>query len=259
MSQVTDQASSQNLIELAKKQYEKQQRSKVPGHIVKLPSLGWAYPESSPLRAGTVEIRYMTAYDEDILSNQSYISQNNIYEKLIDSIMLTDGVQAKHIATSDIEAIIIMARIHSYGDKYPVLVTHPETKQQLKRDINLSEIEFKPFKLESDENGEFEYVRPDNGDVLKFKYLNIEESNTIDDGYLFSELTTKSICAINGNRDKNFISDYVKYQFIGKESRSFRKYLSDNMPGLNLNIIFQGDNGDTFESRFQIGSDIFWV
>lgn len=259
MSQVTDQTSSQNLIELAKKQYEKQQRSKVPGHIVKLPSLGWVYPESSPLRSGTLEIRYMTAYDEDILTNQSYISQDIVYEKLIDSILLTDGVQAQDIASVDIDAILVMARIHSYGDKYPVLVTDPKTKQQLKREINLSEIEFKSFTLESNENGEFEYTRSDNGDVFKFKYLTVSESKNVSEDYVFSDLITKSIREVNGNRDKNFISDYVKYHFIGKESRAFRKYLTDNTPGLNFNLKFQGEDGDTFDSRFQIGSDLFWV
>jgi hypothetical protein len=75
MSNVSTRVSNNNLIELVKQNYEKTQTSKIPGSIIELPSKGLVYPESSPLRSGTVEIRYMTAYDEDILTNGSYIKQ----------------------------------------------------------------------------------------------------------------------------------------------------------------------------------------
>ena len=259
MTQVTDRLTNQNIVELAKKQYESQKRSKVPGHIVKLPSFGRVYPESSPLRSGTVEIRYMTAYDEDILMNTSYINENVVYEKLIDSLLLTTGVQSSEISNQDLDAIIIMARIHSYGEKYPVRVTDPVTNKVLDREIDLSEIEFKKFELESDANGEFEYVRSDNGDVIKFKYLSSKETKELDDDHMISGITSKAIQAINDNRDKNYINDYVKYEFIGKESRAFRKYMTDNIYGLDMNYKFEGESGDTFTAGFQIGSDIFWI
>ena len=70
---VTERFSDKNLIELAKQQYENKQRSTIPSIAVTLPSKGLVYPESSPLRKGTVEMRYMTAYDEDILTNTTYI------------------------------------------------------------------------------------------------------------------------------------------------------------------------------------------
>lgn len=259
MTQVTDRLTNQNIVELAKKQYESQKRAKVPGYLVKLPSGGKIYPESSPLRSGTVEIRYMTAYDEDILMNSSYINQNIVYEKLMDSLILTPGVNATEISNQDTDAIIIMSRIHSYGEKYPVRVTDPKTNKLLDRNVNLSEIKFKPFTLESDENGEFEYVRPDNNDIIKFKFLNSAEAKDIDDDHVISGITIKAIQSINGNRDKNFILDYVKYEFVGRESRAFRKYMSENMHGLDYNIEFEGEDGDTFTAGFQLGPDIFWV
>jgi len=259
MTQVTDRLTNQHIVELAKKQFEKTQRSKVPGHVVKLPSLGLIYPASSPLRSGTVEIRYMTAYDEDILMNASYISQNIVYEKLLDSLILTPGVTASEISNPDSDAIIIIARIQSYGENYPVRVTDPKTSKLLDREVNLSEIKFKPFTLESDENGEFEYIRPDNGDIIKFKYLSSSETKQIDEDHTISGVTIKSIQSINGNRDRSFIDEYVKYHFIGKQSRAFRKYMTENMYGLDYNIEFEGENGDTFTAGFQLGSDIFWV
>ncbi len=78
MSIVTDQLSNQNIIALAKKNYEKQQRAKIPGYTATLPSFGLIYPKSSPLRSGVVEMRHMTSYDEDLLANDSYINESKL-------------------------------------------------------------------------------------------------------------------------------------------------------------------------------------
>ncbi len=85
---VTDRLSDKNLIELAKQQYENKQRSTVPSVLVPLPSKGQVYPESSALRKGHVEMRYMTAYDEDILTNSTYIKQGVVLDKLVKSLVL---------------------------------------------------------------------------------------------------------------------------------------------------------------------------
>jgi hypothetical protein len=81
-----------NIIEIAKQRYESKQRSKLPSIIVSLASAGKIYPESSPLRAGQIEMRYMTAYDEDILTNTSYIKNGVVFDKLLESIIVTEGV-----------------------------------------------------------------------------------------------------------------------------------------------------------------------
>ena len=154
---VTDRVSDKNLIELAKQQFESSKQSMVPANAVSLPSQGKVYPESSPLRQGYVEMRHMTAYDEDILSNGTYIRQGIVFDKLLESLLITP-VDLNDIISADKEAMIIAARIHGYGAEYPVTVIDPNTNTQLQRTLNLDKLKTRSIELESDENGEFTYT-----------------------------------------------------------------------------------------------------
>jgi hypothetical protein len=157
MSNVSTRVSNNNLIELAKQNYEKTQTSKIPGSIIELPSKGLVYPESSPLRSGTVEIRYMTAYDEDILTNGSYIKQGVMLDKLLESIVMIPGFKSSDLIVPDKEWLIISARIISYGSDYQVSIKTP-AGDLLETSVNLSKLKFGDFKLKSNAYGEFEYI-----------------------------------------------------------------------------------------------------
>jgi len=252
MTKVTDRLDNQHIINLARQQYEKQQYTKMPGTIVQLPSKGLAYPESSPLRKGTVEIRFMTAYDEDILMNSSYISNNIVLEKLAESILITP-VNVNDIIPTDIQAIVLAAKISSYGKMHTVEIDNREIE------IDLTEFEHKPFDLVSDENGEFDYTVESTGDVIKFRLLSNELVKSIDGEKILSSIIELCIQAVNGNRNRTFISDYVKYHLIGISARNFRNYITSNIPGLDLTINTKSENGDAIQAGFRIGSDIFWV
>ena len=99
MTQLSNRMTDKNLIELAKQQHENKQLSKYPGLIVNLPSYGKIYPESSVLRPGQLEMRYMTAYDEDILTNPSYIKEGILFDKLIESLVITPGFDINEITS----------------------------------------------------------------------------------------------------------------------------------------------------------------
>jgi len=89
MSKVTDRLDNKQIVELAKKQYEQEkQNSKFPANIITLPSQGKVYEETSALKSGKIEMRHMTAYDEDILSNSSYISEGVIFDKLLEALIV---------------------------------------------------------------------------------------------------------------------------------------------------------------------------
>ena len=259
MSIVTDQLSNQNIIELARKNYEKQQRTKVPGYTATLPSLGLIYPKTSPLRSGQVEMRYMTSYDEDLLANETYIKDGTVLQRLIDGLILVDGVSAQDLSNPDLEALCIIARIHSYGKMYPAQIVDPKTGAVLNREIDLSALKARDFKLQPDDNGEFDYTIESSGDSLKFKYLSIREIQDINTEHQISDLVRKSICSVNDNRDRNFIDEYVKYTLRSGDSKKFRQYLAQHVHGFDYNIEFEGENKDTFTTRFPIGPEVLWV
>ena len=158
-----------NIIDIAKQRYESKQRGKLPTIIVSLASAGKIYPETSPLRSGQIEMRYMTAYDEDILTNTSYIKNGVVFDKLLESIIVTEGINVHEISTFDKNGLIVYARILSYGSEYPIQIKDPETGNMLQRSIDLRNIGFKLFNLESDANGEFDYDI-DGENSIKFSY-----------------------------------------------------------------------------------------
>jgi hypothetical protein len=251
MTQLTDRLNKQNIIELAKKKFEDSQKSTLPTVLVPLSSQGKIYPEAHPLRKGTIEMRYMTAYDEDILTNASYAREGVLFDKLLEAI-ITTPIDVEDISQFDRDVLIINARILAYGAEYPVYVTDPKTGKALERSVNLSQLKNKPFDLETDENGEIEY-KIDASTTIKFTYL----YDALEDMPV-SEIMKQMICEVNGDRSDAIIDEFIRYKFMSFNAKPFRKYVKDNAPGLDLSYEFEGEDGSTFKSGFPLGADLFW-
>jgi len=251
MSKMTDRISTSQQAEIARAEYEKQQRSTLPSIIVPLASAGKIYPKDHVLSEGKIEMRYMTAYDEDILTNMSYIREGVMIDKLIQSISLTK-FNVADLSSYDKDSLLIYIRILSYGAEYDVTVTDPETGKELQRTVNLDKLKAKPFLLAADDRGEFEYKT--STDTLKFKYnvTDIADKSP-------SEFSKLVITQVNESRTSDTIDQYIRYKFMAKDSRNFRKYYVDNAPGLDMNVEFEGESGGTFTARFPIGTDFFWI
>jgi hypothetical protein len=252
MSAHTDRIGNQNLIELAKKQYELDKRKSIPSEIIKLASKGKVYPKDHPLRTGTIEMRYMTAYDEDILTNPSYMREGVVLDKLLEALIITP-IDYSTLTLLDKNSLIISARILSYGKDYPVLVNDPKTGKQLERIVDLSKLNNSDLTLDSDDNGEFLYTTKD-GTVLKFKFLLIADTNNLS----VSEFLERTITQVNDSRKLDDIKDFIRYKFLAIDSKKFREFIEENTPTLDMDYEFEGEDGSTFISRFPIGADLFW-
>ena len=250
MSKMTDRISTSVAAQQAREHYESEQRSKLPSIIVPLVSEGKIYPKDHPLHEGKIEMRYMTAYDEDILTNSSYIKEGVMLDRLLESICLTK-FNISDLATFDRDGLLIYARILSYGAEYPVVVTDPETKNELERVVDLQKIQAKPFNLKSDENGEFEYKTNDN--TIKFTYAVTDITELSPSQFLKAVITQ-----VNDSRSVDTIDYFIRYQFMAKEAKTFRTFYIENAPALDMTVEFEGENGGTFRSGFQIGTDFFW-
>ena len=71
---------------------EELQGYEFPSEVIDLPSEGKLYPEGSPFREGKLEIKYMTAREEDILTSQNLIKKGVVIEKLLNSLIVTEGI-----------------------------------------------------------------------------------------------------------------------------------------------------------------------
>ena len=91
-----------------------------PTEVITLPSQGKCYPESNPLSKGTIEIKYMTAKEEEILASQNLIRKGVVLDKLFESIIVDKNINIDDILIGDKNAIMLAARILGYGPEYQI-------------------------------------------------------------------------------------------------------------------------------------------
>jgi hypothetical protein len=142
-----------------------------PTEVVDLPSKGLLYPEGHPLRKGNIEIKYMTAREEDILASQSLIKKGVVLDKLFESVVVEPGVDINDIFIGDKNAILLATRVMGYGANYEVEVTDPSTLEPQKVSIDLSKVKTKDFN-ESLLNGEnlYKFKLPKSGAELNSNF-----------------------------------------------------------------------------------------
>jgi len=233
---------------------------KFPTEVVELPSKGLIYPQDHILRSGKVEMKYMTAKEEDILSNQNFIEKGIVLDKLLESLTL-GKFNIKDLHAGDKNAIFVAARILGYGKDYEFIY------KGKKYNVNLSQIENKNFDGSIvDEKGYGTFTLPQTENVIKFKFLNETDNSKIEEEIKGFEkinkdnsrsITTKliyTIVSINGDSDKTNVRGFVENQLLASDSRDLRKYINEVSPDVNLT--FTTESGE--EAALPIGLTFFW-
>lgn len=242
-----------------------EQKFKLPTETVDLPSKGLLYPKDSPLASGKIEMKYMTAKEEDILTNANYIKQGVVIDKLLQSLIVSE-VNYNDILVGDKNAMMVAARILAYGKDYEF------EYDGVKQTVDLSNIEPKPLspEVEKATENEFTFTLPSTGNVITFKLLTHGEDIKIDQEVKglqkinkdsVSEVTVRLahlVTSINGNRDQKDIRDFVNNYFLARDAREFRKYYSSLNPDLDLNTTLTNSTGDEEDVDLPIGLTFFW-
>ena len=124
------------------KQYKKTEL-KFPTEIIDLPSKGLVYPEGHPLRDGRVEMKYMTAKEEDILSSQSLIKKGIVLDRLFQSLIIGNGEGAPFdyddLVVGDKNAVMVAARVLGYGKDYDVEINIPQLDEPHRETVDLTQ------------------------------------------------------------------------------------------------------------------------
>ena len=215
------------------------EENKFPTETVELPSKGVVYPPDHPLRSGKVEMKYMTAKEEDILTNQNYIKKGIVLDKLLDSLVM-GKFDIKELVTGDKNALLISSRILGYGKDYTFSYDGTEYT------VDLTKLENKPFdETKVTPRGTFMFTLPATGTKVEFKLLNDKDNETIDQENesmkkfnkdSSSEVTIRlkhQIVSVEGDNDKNSIRSFVE-QMLAQDSRALRKYIKNMSPDVNL-------------------------
>jgi len=233
----------------------------IPTEIVELPSLGLIYPESSPLSSGKIEMKYMTAKEEDILTNQNYISKGTVLDELIKSLIVSD-INYDDLCVGDKNGILIASRILGYGKDYTFSWGGEE------QNIDLTTIENKSIdpKLFKKGVNELTFTLPTTNNVITFKLLTGHDEKKIKaeiDGLKkinknsSTELSTRlkyMITSINGNRDSKDIRDFVDVM-LARDSRALREYIKEVQPDVDLTFFPIGSDEKV---TIPIGLSFFW-
>lgn len=235
----------------------------IPTEVVDLPSQGLVYPETSPLSNGKVEMKYMTAKEEDILTNQAYIQKGTVLDELIKSLIQTPGVKYEDLVVGDKNALLVAARILGYGKDYTFNYNGEE------QTVDLSAVENKPVLEHLFKKGvnEFEYTLPSTGTKITFKLLTGHDEKKINaelDGLRkinknnSPELSTRlkyMITSVEGNTDQKTIRDFVDNHFLARDSRAFREYIKEVQPDVDLTFFPDGSNSKV---NIPVGLSFFW-
>ena len=247
-----------------------EQKQKFPTEEIELPSKGLLYPKESALSSGKIEMKYMTAKEEDILSNQNYIKQGVVFDKLLKSLVVSK-IDFDDLLIGDKNAIMVAARILGYGKDYEVEMAHPQTGETEKVTIDLSQIKEKEFDnlLIKPGINEFSYTLPTSKNDIIFKLLTHKDENIIEQelkglkkANISSEVTTRlkqSIVAINGNREKKAIRDFVDNYMLATDARALRQYMKKVAPDLDMTFTLELSDGYTQEGvDIPIGLSFFY-
>lgn len=236
---------------------------KFPTEMVDLPSKGLLYPKDSPLSSGKIEMRYMTAKEEDILTNQNYIQNGTVIDKLLQSLIVTP-CNYGDLLVGDKNAILIASRILGYGKDYEF-----EYLGQ-KQVVDLSLIKHKEVDyslLKSGENN-FAFTLPSTGTNITFKLLTHADEVLIDQEVKglkklnkdsSAELSTRlkrMITSVEGDNTPKTIRDFVDNYLLARDSRAFREYIRQVQPDVDLK--FYPENGPDGGVDIPIGVTFLW-
>ena len=248
-----------------------EEKHQFPTEEVTLPSKGLLYPEGSPLKKGVIEMKYMTAKEEDILTNVNLIRSGTVLDKLLQSLIVTP-INYKELLVGDKNAILIAARILGYGPEYDILLNHPETGIESKATIDLTKLEDKELdeSIVIENKNEFEFTLPTSKKIITFKLLTHEDETKIEQeikgleklnrrGFEGTTKLKHMILSLDGNYDKKTIRDFIDNAFLARDSRALRNHVKDISPDVELqaDAVFE-DGAVEPNIDFPLGSDFFW-
>jgi hypothetical protein len=235
---------------------------KLPTETIELPSKGLLYPEGSELAKGTVEMKYMTAKEEDILTNQSYIKNGTVLDKLLKSLIVSP-INYDDLLIGDKNAIMVAARVLGYGSEYSFEYLGESHV------VDLSQIENKELKEEFFKNrvNEFAFTLPKSKNKVTFKLLTHKDEQNVNrelEGLkkinkdTSPELSTRLkyiITSVEGSHETKDIRDFVDNYLLAQDSRALREYIKEIQPDVDLTFF---PDGSSNRISIPVGVSFFW-
>ena len=233
-----------------------------PYDVIPLPSGGKLYPGKKK----SVKVAYLTTADENILTSPNLVESGQFLEILINRKLLEPGLRYRDLIPGDRSAIMIWLRATGYGEMYPVLMTDEDGKE-FETEVNLSELKTIELNVDPDADGLFTFELPVSKHVIRFKLLTCGDVDDLEEivenlpkGKVNEEQTLileRQIVEVDGNRDKNFIKNFVNSMRI-LDAQKFREYVSTIKCDVDLKITVGTPGGGSIDTFLPFTPRFFW-
>ena len=226
-----------------------------PTEFVELPTGGKYYPEGHPLRGkDSVEIRYMTAKDEDILSSKTLLKRGIALDRLLQSIIIDRTIDINTLYIGDKNAILVAARVTGYGEEYKAKTTCPSCASTVEFEYNLSQLNNKDgkdwddYKIKNHTDDRFIITLPQTKVDVEVRLLtskdedylsqlrenkkkrNLPESNLTDQLRMI-------VVSVNGHADPKSLNAFVE-GLPARDSRYLRSAYEKVVPNVDMSQEF---------------------
>lgn len=245
----------------------------IPVETVPLPSRGVIYnPDSFLYNRESLNIKAMTAHEEDILSSAAFIKEGTSVIRAIKSCITDPDVDVDEMIAGDRNALMVSMRITGYGSSYPVHHSCASCRTRNEVTVELNNLSINRLDQEPVEKGKnlFEYILPVTGKKVRYKFLTgrderedsikrdrLEKAGIVSNNTVTSFLE-RSIVSIDNVDDKNKISHFVK-NMPALDSRKLRLHIINSEPGIDMSWEYQCSTCGTDNSfNIPITSEFFW-
>ena len=241
----------------------------LPTETIELPSQGKVYDLQNPLSSGTVEMKYMTAREEDILTNVNLLKQGIAIEKMLQSL-IKSPIKYEELLLGDRNALLIASRILAYGSNYTFEYYDSETETKENITIDLQSLKNKEVdhSLYSNKN-EFSFELPHSKNVVTVKLLTVGDEKAIEAeikglkkaNLTAGEVTTrlkKQVLSVNGDYEAKTVRDFIDNYLIAKDSNPLRAYIGKITPDIDLTVNFTLSSGKEVEQSLPLTAEFFF-
>ena len=244
--------------------------NKFPTEVVDLPSKGYFYPEDNSLSSGKIEIKYMTAKEEDILTSQNLILKGIVLDKLLESLVVDKKIDLNSMLVGDKNALFIATRVLAYGKEYSFSYVNNQG-QTKEHAFDLTTLKDKKIDFSKHEKGKnsFSFKLPQSKRTIEFKILTDGEEREVTiqleqmekaGSEVRTEVTSrfkKMIISIDGNSERPAVNTFVDNEFFTQDSQAFRAYYLGITPDIVLDIVID-DGGEGVEITVPMTVRFFW-
>jgi hypothetical protein len=231
-----------------------EEKRQFPTEMVNLPSKGVLYPKESSLSKGEIEVKYMTAKEEDILTSQNLIRKGIVIDKLLESLVVDESINLDDILIGDKNALMVASRVLGYGKDYQFELNCPACGERNTDNVDLTKLGEKSIDHSHLKGGknEFDFELPTSKRKITYKLLTQSDEREIDaelkalkkisgGSNVDPEITTRlkrAIVSVDGKSDTVYVNSFVDNEFLSRDSLAFRNHLLEITPDVDMNYLF---------------------